>query len=128
VGVLLAGDAELRALNLRFRGRDAPTNVLAFPFEWPARPGPEGDGGPAPGMPGLPGPLRGYLGDVAVSFETVSRQAGEAGVPEGFYLYFFLIHGILHLLGHDHELGPAEAEAQDRETERLMALIPHTLA
>ncbi|MDR1081950.1 MAG: rRNA maturation RNase YbeY [Deltaproteobacteria bacterium] len=122
VGIMLAGDGELRALNRDFRGRDAPTNVLAFPFEGKARDGDEGVRAPF-----LPASMKGYLGDVALSLETVSRQADEAGKDAGELMYFYLIHGILHLLGHDHELGPAEAEAQDRETERLMKLIPHTL-
>ncbi|MDR1312725.1 MAG: rRNA maturation RNase YbeY [Deltaproteobacteria bacterium] len=123
VGVMLAGDKELRELNREFRGKDAPTNVLAFPFEGGAadRPGEQ-----LPG-PRLPTSMRGYLGDVALSLETVARQAEEAGSDAGELLYFYLIHGVLHLLGHDHELGEAEAEAQDRETERLMSLIPSTL-
>ncbi|MDR1041019.1 MAG: rRNA maturation RNase YbeY [Deltaproteobacteria bacterium] len=123
LGVLLAGDAELRGLNRDFRGKDAPTNVLAFPFE-------DGDAaGAAPESPAqpLPSVMKGYLGDVAVSLETVARQAEETGAGTGELLYFYLIHGILHLTGHDHELGPAEAEAQDRETERLLGLIPRTL-
>lgn len=121
--VLLAGDAELQALNRDFRGRDCPTNVLAFPFQ----PGDGRAGGEDIPFPKPPRPLKGYLGDVAVSFETVSRQAEEEDSPTGELLYFYLIHGILHLMGLDHELGPTEAEAQDRETQRLMQLIPHTL-
>ncbi|MDR1036601.1 MAG: rRNA maturation RNase YbeY [Deltaproteobacteria bacterium] len=122
IGVLLAGDSELQALNLQFRGKDCPTNVLAFPFRGPA-PGDE----PAPAAVTLPPSMNNYLGDVALSMETVTREASQAGTDVGELMYFYLIHGILHLLGHDHELGQAEAEAQDRETERLMKLIPHTL-
>ncbi|MDR3153575.1 MAG: rRNA maturation RNase YbeY [Deltaproteobacteria bacterium] len=135
LSVLIAGDAELRELNLGFRGKDAPTNVLAFPFrpgQGPeacgAEAGPKGAEGAMP-FPehALPKAMQGYLGDLAVSFETVARQAGEQGIPEGELLYFYLIHGLLHLLGYDHERSPGDDEAQTRETHRLMGLIPHTL-
>jgi probable rRNA maturation factor len=121
VSVLITGDGEIRELNKNFRNLDKPTNVLAFPAETP------GGGGDFPAAPRLPGPYRNFLGDVAVSFETIRRQAAEEGLEEGELLYFYLIHGILHLLGYDHELGEREEREQDEETSRLMALIPHGL-
>jgi ssRNA-specific RNase YbeY (16S rRNA maturation enzyme) len=57
----------------------------------------------------------------------VKREAKALGIPQGELFYFYLIHGILHLLGHDHELGEAQERAQDQETRRLLALIPHDL-
>jgi probable rRNA maturation factor len=103
--VLLTDDEEIRRLNREFRGVDRPTNVLAFP-----------DTGAALGASG-------HLGDVAVSTETVVREAGALGSPVGEHFLYYLIHAVLHLFGHDHELGPEEDEAQRRETDRLMALI-----
>ncbi|MDR1870312.1 MAG: rRNA maturation RNase YbeY [Deltaproteobacteria bacterium] len=108
--VLLTHDQEIQDLNRKFRGKDAPTNVLAFP-----------GGEPFPGSKGT------YLGDVAISLETVAREAEAANRPVGEVFYFYLIHGTLHLLGFDHARGPAEEAAQEKEEARLLALIPHDL-
>jgi probable rRNA maturation factor len=109
MGLLLTDDAEIRELNREFRGVDAATNVLAFPS-------------------GPPFPREGeYLGDVALSLETVDREAKAAARPFGEVFYFYLVHGTLHLLGHDHALGPSEEKAQEDEEKRLLALIPHGL-
>ena len=79
--LLLADDAALRDLNRRFRGKDAATNVLAFP-----------SGETAPG----------FIGDVAVAFETCVREAGEKGVAVADHAAHLIAHGLLHLAGHDH--------------------------
>lgn len=86
VGCLLVTDRRIRALNRRYRGEDFPTDVLAFP---------QGEGGGPPGHPGL-------LGDVVISVETAARQAARAGNSLEREAALLLIHGILHLLGHDH--------------------------
>jgi len=86
VGCLLVTDRRIRALNRRYRGEDFPTDVLAFP---------QGEGGGPPGHPGL-------LGDVVISVETAARQAARAGHSLEREAALLLIHGILHLLGHDH--------------------------
>lgn len=86
VGCLLVTDLRIRALNRRYRGEDHPTDVLAFP---------QGEGGGPPGHPGL-------LGDVVISVETAARQAARAGHSLEREAALLLIHGILHLLGHDH--------------------------
>ena len=86
VGCLLVTDRRIRALNRRYRGEDSPTDVLAFP---------QGEGGGPPGHPGL-------LGDVVISVETAARQAARAGSSLEREAALLLIHGILHLLGHDH--------------------------
>ncbi len=85
VGVLLCDDATIRSLNRRFRGKDAPTDVLSFP------------GGPGPGA-GVP-----YLGDIAISLETAARQAAAAGLAPDAEVKTLLLHGLLHLAGYDHE-------------------------
>ncbi|MCL2029679.1 MAG: rRNA maturation RNase YbeY [Deltaproteobacteria bacterium] len=114
LSVSLVDDEEMRALNRRYRGRDRATNVLSFPLDDPRPPG---------GAPRM-------LGDVVVSTETILRQAGEpgwAGFTVGELLYFHLVHGLTHLLGYDHERGPAEAARQEAETSRLWGLIRHSI-
>jgi probable rRNA maturation factor len=88
--VLLTNDAEVRDLNARFRDQDKPTNVLSFP---------------AP-------PASGVLGDVALALGVCAREAGEQGKSLGHHLQHLVAHGVLHLLGYDHE-ADAEAEAME---------------
>ncbi|MDR0620569.1 MAG: rRNA maturation RNase YbeY [Deltaproteobacteria bacterium] len=107
--VFLTDDEEIRRLNKIFRGVDKSTNVLAFP-----------DTDLAVGRAG-------YLGDLALSVPTLRREAKENGHDLGYLLFFYLIHGLLHLLGYDHEKGKKEEEDQDKETIRLMSLIKHDL-
>lgn len=99
VTVLLTDDASVRELNARFRGKDQPTNVLSFP----STTNPEA-----------------HLGDIALAYETSAREAAEQGTALAAHLSHLVVHGVLHLLGHDHEEdGPAEAmEALER---RLLA-------
>jgi probable rRNA maturation factor len=89
VSVLFTGDAEMRSLNRRFRGLDRPTDVLSFPWASGAREGR-------------------YLGDIAISIPTAKRYAKKAGWPLVEELRFLLLHGLLHLLGHDHETDSGE--------------------
>ncbi|MCI0566698.1 MAG: rRNA maturation RNase YbeY [Acidobacteria bacterium] len=84
VSVLFTGDAEIRSLNRKFRGLDRPTDVLSFPWA----------SGAGKGR---------YLGDIAISVPTARRYAKKAGWPLEEELRFLLLHGLLHLLGHDHE-------------------------
>lgn len=100
VTLLLADDAALRELNGAWRGKDAPTNVLSFPS-------------PPMAPPGEPVPL----GDVALAYETVAREASQEGKTLADHVAHLVVHGVLHLLGHDHV---EEAEAE--EMERLEAL------
>ncbi|MCC0030829.1 MAG: rRNA maturation RNase YbeY [Brucellaceae bacterium] len=86
LSLLFCDDAEIRALNARWRNRDGATNVLSFPAT-DLVPGEE------------PGPL---LGDIAVAFETVAREAALEGKSFDHHLTHLLVHGILHLLGYDH--------------------------
>jgi probable rRNA maturation factor len=95
LSLLLADDAALRTLNRDWRGKDQPTNVLSFPAGAPA----------ASDAPRL-------LGDVALAYETVAREADEQGKTLADHTRHLLVHGILHLLGHDHAL---EAEAERME-------------
>ena len=78
--ILLADDARLEALNAQFRGKRKPTNVLSFPGA--------GDD---------------YLGDVAIAYGVTAREAGEAGKSIHDHALHLAVHGVLHLLGYDHE-------------------------
>lgn len=94
ITVALADDATVRDLNRRFRGKDAPTNVLSFPS------------GQMPG-PGI------CLGDVVLAAETLRREAAAEGKPAGDHFAHLTIHGILHLLGYDHD---SQEEAERMES------------
>jgi probable rRNA maturation factor len=101
IGIRLTDDAEQRRLNRAYRGRDAPTNVLSFALGDPADQGP-------PGSPIL-------LGDVVLAIETVRREAEEQGKPLADHLRHLVVHGVLHLLGFDHESQPEAAAMEARE-------------
>ena len=102
----LVGDGAMRALNREYRGRDAPTDVLSFPLD---------------GAPEAAGSER-LLGDVVISVDTARRQAAAYRAPLQRELYRLLIHGVLHLKGHDH-VAVAERRAMEREERRLAAAI-----
>lgn len=95
VSIALADDAMVARLNHEYRGKDGPTNVLSFP---------SGDPG-APGRPRL-------VGDIVLALETIQREArvSELGVAE--HVSHLVVHGLLHLLGYDHETD-AEAVAME---------------
>lgn len=103
LGVVLAGDAWVRALNRAWRGIDKPTNVLAFPA---------GDA-PAGAAPGAP-PRQ--LGDVVLAYQTVAAEARAQGKKVAAHLSHLIVHGVLHLLGFDHV---AAAEAADMEAAEI---------
>jgi len=105
LSVLLVSDGEMRRLNRRWRGRDRPTDVLAFAQA-------EGPGGAPDGV----------LGDVVISVDTAKRQAAERGDTLGRESERLLIHGVLHLLGYDHERSVAEARRMQRR-ERALARV-----
>jgi probable rRNA maturation factor len=108
LGIVLADDAEQRRLNRTWRGRDAPTNVLAFP----AAPG---------GVPAAAGaPL--LLGDIVLAGETVAREAAEQGKPFADHLRHLVVHGVLHLLGYDHDADEEAVAMEAIETSILAGL------
>lgn len=96
VSVLLTNDDAVQILNRDWRGKDKPTNVLSFPGS---------DDDPPPGQPLL-------LGDIAMAFETTAREANELNKPFADHFCHLLVHGMLHLLGFDHE---TDADADDME-------------
>ena len=108
VGIRLTDDDEQRRLNRAYRGKDAPTNVLAFPLAGLADPLP-------PGSPQL-------LGDVVLAFDTVRHEAEAQGKLLADHLRHLVVHGVLHLLGFDHDSEPEAAAMEAREVEILDAL------
>ncbi len=84
--LLFTDDARMRGLNRDYRGKDSPTNVLSLPA--------------APVLPGRLGPP---LGDIVLAAETIRREADEQGLAFEDHLTHLIVHGFLHLVGHDHE-------------------------
>ncbi len=113
VGVRLTDDAEVRALNHRYRGVDAPTNVLSFPAT-ACTPGALPEAPPA----GAPLPL----GDVVVALETVRAEAANQGKPLADHLRHLVVHGVLHLAGYDHADDAQAAAMEDLEAGILAGL------
>jgi probable rRNA maturation factor len=110
LALLMCDDARIAVLNAEFRGKALPTNVLS----WPAFAGEP----PEPGAGDEPL----FLGDIAMAYETCAREAAAAGVPLGEHAAHLVIHGVLHLLGHD-PVGEEEAEAMGEiETKTLATL------
>jgi probable rRNA maturation factor len=91
VGVALVSSARVRALNRRYRRRDYATDVLSFSYR---------AGAPRPQSPA---PNPGYLGDIVIATGVARRQARTAGHSELTELRVLALHGLLHLLGYDHE-------------------------
>jgi probable rRNA maturation factor len=103
--VTLTDDAAIAKLNRRWREKAKATNVLSFPAPPP----------PAPDAPR-------FLGDIVLAFETIEREAREEDKTLGAHLAHLTVHGILHLLGHDHETD-AEAEAMEGLETRILATL-----
>ena len=103
--LVLTGDSQIQALNRDFLGKDAPTDVLSFPAD-------ESD----------PETGRRYLGDVVISLPRATEQAGERGHTVEAEVQLLVVHGVLHLLGHDHAGAEEKARmwaAQAEVLERL---------
>jgi probable rRNA maturation factor len=95
--ILLGSDVRLKGLNAQFRGKNKPTNVLSFPSD-----------------------EDGYLGDIAIAHGVVKREAAEAGKRFSDHLAHLAVHGVLHLLGHDHE-NVEEAERMEGLEREILA-------
>lgn len=104
VSILLTDDATVQTLNAQYRGQDKPTNVLAFPADMPVT------GGPAP------------LGDIAIARETVLGEAEAASKPPRDHLAHLAIHGLLHLLGYDHQTDADASHMEGLEVAILKSL------
>jgi len=112
LSVLIVDDSEMARLNQQYRQIAHTTDVLSFPML-------EGQfGGIAPEM----------LGDVVISAQTAKAMSEETGSTFESVLDLLLIHGILHLLGLDHETGPVEAKKMKLRTEELLSTLGHSSA
>ncbi|PZU76316.1 MAG: rRNA maturation RNase YbeY [Brevundimonas sp.] len=101
VVVLLTDDAAVRDLNARFRDKDRPTNVLSFPAPETAEP---------------------HLGDIVLAYGVCADEAAAQGKSLADHLSHLVVHGVLHLLGRDHE-DDAEAEEMEAEEREILAGI-----
>ena len=104
VTIRLVDEAESNQLNLTYRGKDKPTNVLSFPFECP---------------PGVELPL---LGDLIICRQVVEQEAQEQGKPLLAHWAHMVVHGSLHLLGYDHIDDEEAEEMEALEVEFMQAL------
>jgi probable rRNA maturation factor len=110
ISVLVADDTTLHALNRDYRGVDAPTDVLSF----------GDDAEPEQARFVRPPDVPRYLGDLAISYERVAAQAAEYRHSRARELAYLTVHGVLHLLGYDHERGEADAATMRAREEAAM--------
>jgi probable rRNA maturation factor len=96
LAIVLCDDSAIRALNRKWRGKNAPTNVLSFPAA-------SASGGKRPGTP--------YIGDIVIAYQTTAREAASEAKPFKHHLAHLAVHGFLHLLGYDHD--------NDRDARRM---------
>lgn len=104
VSVAVVDDSEIHEMNRRYRDKDAVTDVLSFPS----------------GDPGGEGRLR-HLGDIVIGSGRAARQAAEIGHDTASELRFLALHGLLHLLGYDHETDQGEMLALQKELKGKLA-------
>ena len=103
LSLALVNDEEIQELNRRYRGQDKPTDVLSFPLQDRLCPT--------------------LLGEVIISLDTAKRQAEKRRIPLAEEVQTLLIHGILHLLGYDHEISRSEAIRMGKKERELKALL-----
>ena len=106
VSVKFTSDEEVRGLNAEWRGKDKPTNVLSFPMAE------EADLGRAP-----------MLGDIVLAHGVCAAEAAEKQVKVESHAAHLVVHGMLHLLGYDHETGEEDAEEMEEVERRALAAI-----
>lgn len=108
VSVVFTTDARIQKLNREWRGKDKPTNVLSFPqledFNV-----------------SQPAPV--HLGDIVVALQTVKREAKAQEKPAKAHVAHLLVHGMLHLLGYDHETGPRDAKRMEQTEIKIMRTL-----
>ena len=113
VSVRFTSDAEVRTLNHQYRGKDAATNVLSFPMVQPDL------------LDALANSDDGevLLGDIVLAHGVTAREAAEKGVALEDHAIHLIVHGLLHLLGYDHELGEPEADAMEELERAALATL-----
>jgi len=103
-GVVLCDDARMRELNRNWRGKDQPTNVLSFPVKA------SGDTSTR------------HFGDIVIAYETLTREAEAEGKTAEAHLCHLAVHGVLHLLGFDHE-NDSDADAMENRERKILARL-----
>ena len=106
LSIVFTDDASIQRLNAQWRGKDRPTNVLSFPAF------PIALGAPLPPM----------LGDIVLASQTVASEAALEAMPLAHHISHLIVHGFLHLVGHDHEI-EAEAESMEAIERRALARL-----
>lgn len=109
VSLALTDDTTVHRLNREWRDKDRPTNVLSFPMMAPDQLA-ASDGPPA------------LLGDIALAYGTCRREAEEKGIALADHATHLMVHGMLHLLGHDHQDDASAGDMEARETRALRRL------
>lgn len=104
VNLVVIDDREMRRLNRRYRGKDKPTDVLSFSYE--------------------AGPGDAVVGDVYVSHETLARDARRLRVEASHLAVRIVVHGLLHVMGYDHESDADAARMERRERVALKRVLP----
>ena len=114
VGLLLCGDDRIQQLNSQFRGKDRPTNVLSFP---------QLDDGlfSEDALAPTDQPSQNFFGEIAIARETVMAQADDLGIEIDDHVAHLFVHGVMHLLGYDHENDQDAAEMEALEVAILAA-------
>jgi len=102
VSVWVTSNRELQGLNRRFRGKNKPTDVLSFPA--------------------IPGLMRGFAGDVAISAEIAAQNARRLGHTAAEEIRILALHALLHLAGYDHELDDGEMERKETRLRKTLGL------
>lgn len=120
VSLLFTSDEAVRNLNARYRGVDAPTNVLSFPGRIETKPPPSPGPGPGPGPGAAPPTVA--LGDIVLAFDVVAKEAKEQTKTLSSHVTHLIVHGLLHLLGYDHERDRDAIEMEKLEGQILRAL------
>jgi probable rRNA maturation factor len=130
VTICLVTNREMAKWNRTYRGKNRPTDVLSFPIETAKRPA---HGSKSWGVssrtkrqkivdPNLSANLKAYLGDIAIAPEVARRNAKEFGRTFGDEMRILILHGILHLMGYDHETDTGQMERRERRLRRVLGL------
>lgn len=106
LSILITCDKEIHELNRQYLKRDKPTNVLAFPMN-------TGNSKVKSGM----------LGDIVISVDTAKREALEMGITVMQRSCELLVHGLIHLMGYDHEISAKNEKRMQKEEKRLLAVL-----
>ena len=127
LSLTITDDAGIRVINQEWRDKDGPTDVLSFPQYdfWNGVPREALSPGADPSTyEGFPGPESILLGDIVISFETCRRQGREVGHGTQSEFLRLLVHGLLHLVGYDHERSAEEEKIMQRREDELLNLTP----